>query len=69
MADALVEIRNALLPGSPAITTVSDSSGIAVIPSVPEGTYNVRVSRTCSRCEYIYEREREREREREKGIS
>lgn len=47
LADALVEVRNALLPGSPTITAVSDSTGIAVIPSVPEGTYNVRVSRQC----------------------
>lgn len=47
LADALVEIRNALLPGSPTVSAVSDSAGIAVIPSVPEGTYNVRVSWWC----------------------
>lgn len=44
LAGATVELRNALLPGSTAITAVSDSTGIAVVSGVPEGTYNVKVS-------------------------
>lgn len=44
LAGASVELRNSLLPNSPAITGASDETGIALIGSVPEGTYNVRVS-------------------------